>query len=124
MAAHVASITISVKETTKKNWQNFVVNHKFITFLVLQIKKARDADKNAAGVNPMATTVTNASGTTTTAAVDKKNNNNNNNHCSSNRNSSKDKSKEMQTNGGKTNWKVIKRKCNKILSYAHTHTHT
>ncbi|XP_064555858.1 uncharacterized protein LOC135440544 isoform X3 [Drosophila montana] len=54
----------------------------------------------------MATTVTNTSGTTTTAAVDKKNNNNNN-HCSSNRNSSKDKSKEMQTNGGKTNWKGL-----------------
>ncbi|KAL7745360.1 hypothetical protein ACLKA6_015377 [Drosophila palustris] len=75
-----------------------------------QIKKStRDADKNTGGGNSTATTVTSGKTTTTAAAasaaatVDKKNNNNN---CS-NRNSSKDKSKDMQTNGGKTNWKGL-----------------
>ncbi|XP_017870387.1 PREDICTED: uncharacterized protein LOC108618767 [Drosophila arizonae] len=79
-----------------------------------QIKKSRDADKNIGGSNSAATTVTNTSGTAvaaTAAAADKRNSssnsNNNNNNCSNNRNSSKDKSKEMQTNGGKSNWKGL-----------------
>lgn len=82
----------------------------FILFY-LQVKKSRDADKSAA--NSMATTVTNGSSSAATAAasagnVDRKNhsNNNNNNNCNRNGNSKDKSNKEMQTNGGKANWKV------------------
>lgn len=84
----------------------------FILFY-LQVKKSRDADKSAA--NSMATTVTNGSSSAATAAtaasagnVDRKNhsNNNNNNNCNRNGNNKDKNNKEMQTNGGKANWKV------------------
>ncbi|XP_043071703.1 uncharacterized protein LOC6564668 [Drosophila grimshawi] len=68
-----------------------------------QMKKSREADKNA----PMATTVTNP--TATAAAITTTTNNNNN--CSNRKSSissNKDKNKEMQTNGGgKSNWKGL-----------------
>ncbi|ALC48784.1 CG1632, partial [Drosophila busckii] len=72
------------------------------TLYMLQIKKARDADK----------TVTTTTAAAATAAADKMNNNNssssnNNNNNNNSNSSSKDKSKQMQTNGGKSNWKGL-----------------
>lgn len=98
-----------------KNWIVFSLwfyKWFLIILFYLQVKKSRDADKSAA--NSMATTVTNGSSSAATAAaasagnVDRKNhsNNNSNNNCNRNGNSKDKSNKEMQTNGGKANWKV------------------